>query len=90
MYAVDHLNMTVPVGALDGFIGANGSGKFAAEKLICGHLAPDWGEIRLFGRDYIDPGVRVQVDALIENAGRWRLSACRTRRNRSSRAAPWA
>ena len=27
MYAVDHLNMTVPVGAIYGFIGENGSGK---------------------------------------------------------------
>ena len=27
MYAVDSLNMTVPVGAIYGFIGENGSGK---------------------------------------------------------------
>ena len=27
MYAVDHLNMTVPMGAIYGFIGENGSGK---------------------------------------------------------------
>lgn len=69
MYAVDHLNMTVPVGAIYGFIGENGSGKSTTEKLICGHLVPDEGEIKLFGRDYTDPGVRVRVGALIENAG---------------------
>lgn len=69
MYAVDHLNMTVPVGAIYGFIGENGSGKSTTEKLICGHLVPDGGEIKLFGRDYTDPGVRVRVGALIENAG---------------------
>ena len=69
MYAVDHLNMTVPVGAIYGFIGENGSGKSTTEKLICGHLVPDEGEIRLFGRDYTDAGVRVRVGALIENAG---------------------
>lgn len=69
MYAVDHLNMTVPVGAIYGFIGENGSGKSTTEKLICGHLVPDGGKIRLFGRDYTDPGVRVRVGALIENAG---------------------
>ena len=69
MYAVDHLNMTVPVGAIYGFIGENGSGKSTTEKLICGHLVPEGGEIRLFGRDYTDPGVRVRVGALIENAG---------------------
>ena len=69
MYAVDHLNMTVPQGAIYGFIGENGSGKSTTEKLICGHLVPDEGEIKLFGRDYTDPGVRVRVGALIENAG---------------------
>ncbi|MBQ7321514.1 MAG: ATP-binding cassette domain-containing protein [Clostridia bacterium] len=69
MYAVDHLHMTVPQGAIYGFIGENGSGKSTTEKLICGHLVPDGGEIRLFDRDYTDPGVRVRVGALIENAG---------------------
>lgn len=69
MYAVDHINMTVPQGAIYGFIGENGSGKSTTEKLICGHLVPDGGEIKLFGRDYTDPGVRVRVGALIENAG---------------------
>lgn len=69
LYAVDHLNMTVPTGAIYGFIGENGSGKSTTEKLICGHLVPDSGSIKLFGRDYTDPGVRVRVGALIENAG---------------------
>ena len=69
MYAVNHLSMTVPQGAIYGFIGENGSGKSTTEKLICGHLVPDGGEIRLFGRDYTDHGVRVRVGALIENAG---------------------
>jgi len=69
LYAVDHLTMTVPVGAIYGFIGENGSGKSTTEKLICGHLAPDGGEIKLFGKDYRDAGVRVRVGALIENTG---------------------
>jgi len=61
--------MTVPAGAIYGFIGENGSGKSTTEKLICGHLVKDGGEIKLFGRDHTDPGVRVRVGALIENAG---------------------
>lgn len=69
MYAVDNLNMTVPVGAIYGFIGENGSGKSTTEKLICGHLVPDGGEIKLFGKDYTDAGVRVRVGALIEDPG---------------------
>ena len=69
MYAVDNLTMTVPVGAIYGFIGENGSGKSTTEKLVCGHLVPDGGEIKLFGRDYTDAGVRVRVGALIEDPG---------------------
>ena len=69
MYAVDHLDMTVPQGAIYGFIGENGSGKSTTMKLICGHLVPDEGEVKLFGKDYTDAGVRVRVGALIENAG---------------------
>ena len=69
LYALDRLNMTVPVGAIYGFIGENGSGKSTTEKLICGHLVPDSGKIQLFGKKYTDPGVRARVGALIENAG---------------------
>lgn len=69
LYAVDSLNMTVPQGAIYGFIGENGSGKSTTEKLICGHLVPDKGEIKLFGKDYTDAGVRARVGALIESAG---------------------
>ena len=69
MYAVNNLNMTVPVGSIYGFIGENGSGKSTTEKLICGLLVPDGGQIKLFGKDYKDAGRRVRVGALIENAG---------------------
>lgn len=69
MYALNGLNMTVPVGSIYGFIGENGSGKSTTEKLICGHLVKDSGTIKLFGKDYTDAGVRARVGALIENAG---------------------
>ena len=69
MYAIDGLNMTVPVGSIYGFIGENGSGKSTTEKLICGLLVADSGEIKLFGKDYTDAGRRVRIGALIENAG---------------------
>ena len=69
LYAVDNLNMTIPVGAIYGFIGENGSGKSTTEKLICGLLVPDKGKIKLFDKDYRDAGRRVRVGALIENAG---------------------
>lgn len=69
MYAVDHLNMTVPVGAIYGFIGENGSGKSTTMKLLCGHLVANGGKIKLFGKKHTDPGVRARVGALIENTG---------------------
>ena len=69
LYALDGLDMTVPVGAIYGFIGENGSGKSTTEKLICGHLVKDSGDIKLFGRSYKDAGVRARVGALIENTG---------------------
>ena len=69
LYAVEGLNMTVPVGSIYGFIGENGSGKSTTMKLLCGHLVADSGEIKLFGKSHTDPGVRARVGALIENAG---------------------
>ncbi len=69
LYALDGLNMTVPVGSIYGFIGENGSGKSTTMKLLCGHLVADSGNIKLFGKSHTDPGVRVRVGALIENAG---------------------
>lgn len=69
LYALDGLDMTVPVGAIYGFIGENGSGKSTTEKLICGHLVPSGGKIKLFGKSYKNAGVRARVGALIENTG---------------------
>ena len=63
------LNMTVPVGAIYGFIGENGSGKSTTEKLICGLIHPTGGSIKIFGRDYTDADVRVKIGCLIEAPG---------------------
>ncbi|MEE0970095.1 MAG: ATP-binding cassette domain-containing protein [Clostridia bacterium] len=52
MYAVDHLNMSVPVGAIYGFIGENGSGKPTTEKMICGLIPKSGGTIKLYGKDH--------------------------------------
>lgn len=67
--ALNGLNMTVPQGAIYGFIGENGSGKSTTEKLICGLLVPDGGSIKLFGRDYTDADVRAKIGVLIEAPG---------------------
>ena len=67
--ALNGLNMTVPQGAIYGFIGENGSGKSTTEKLICGLLVPSGGEIKLFGKDYKDADIRSRVGVLIEAPG---------------------
>ena len=67
--ALKGLNMTVPVGAIYGFIGENGSGKSTTEKLICGLLVPNGGTIKLYGRDHTDADVRAKVGVLIEAPG---------------------
>lgn len=67
--ALKGLNMTVPVGAIYGLIGENGSGKSTTEKIVCGLLHPSGGEVKLFGKDYTDADVRAKIGVLIEAPG---------------------
>ena len=67
--ALKGLDMTVPAGAIYGFIGENGSGKSTTEKLICGLIHPTSGQIRLFGKDHTDVDVRARMGVLIEAPG---------------------
>lgn len=48
--AVDGLDLNVRRGEVFGLLGPNGSGKSTTIKMILGLLAPDGGEVRLFGR----------------------------------------
>ena len=67
--ALKGLQMAVPVGAIYGFIGENGSGKSTTEKIICGLLPPSGGSVKLFGRPYTDESVRAKIGVLIESPG---------------------
>ena len=67
--AVCGLNMTVPLGAIYGFIGENGSGKSTTEKMICGLIPKSGGSITLYGKDHTDGDVRAKVGVLIESPG---------------------
>lgn len=67
--ALTGLNMTVPVGAIYGFIGENGSGKSTTEKIICGLIHPNGGTVKLYGKDYTDADVRAKIGVLIEAPG---------------------
>ena len=67
--AVCGLDMTVPMGAIYGFIGENGSGKSTTQKMICGLIPTSGGSIKLYGKDYTDPNVRSSMGVLIEAPG---------------------
>ena len=67
--AVNGLNMTVPMGAIYGFIGENGSGKSTTEKMICGLIPKSGGSIKLYGKDHTDAAVRANIGVLIESPG---------------------
>ena len=67
--AVCGLDMTVPMGAIYGFIGENGSGKSTTEKMICGLIPTSGGSIKLYGKDYTDIDVRAKVGVLTEAPG---------------------
>lgn len=67
--ALAGLDMTVPQGAIYGFIGENGSGKSTTEKIVCGLLPFGGGSVKLYGRDYTDEAVRAKIGVLIEAPG---------------------
>lgn len=61
---VDHFDITVPRGAIYGFLGPNGSGKTTTIRMLCGLLIPDAGEGTCLGFD-----VRKQAAAIKTQVG---------------------
>jgi ABC-2 type transport system ATP-binding protein len=49
--AVDRVSLSVETGEIFGFLGANGAGKSTTIRMMCGLLAPTWGEARILGID---------------------------------------
>ncbi|WP_308491516.1 ABC transporter ATP-binding protein [Microbacterium terrisoli] len=66
--AVDGLDLTVPRGAVFGFLGPNGSGKTTTIRMLLGLAAPSAGEIHLLGETlpHALPTVLPRVGALVE------------------------
>lgn len=48
--AVDDVSLAVPPGAVFGLLGQNGAGKTTSIRMIMDILAPDRGEVKMFGR----------------------------------------
>ena len=61
---VDHFDISVPKGAIYGFLGPNGSGKTTTIRMLCGLLTPDAGSGRCLGYDILR-----QSDNIKEHVG---------------------
>jgi len=61
---VDDFAISVPRGAIYGFLGPNGSGKTTTIRMLCGLLTPDAGEGECLGFD-----IRTQAERIKEQVG---------------------
>ena len=65
--AVDDLSMTVPAGAITGFVGPNGAGKTTTMRMLVGLVSPSAGTGTVLGQPLSEPhGYLDRVGALIE------------------------
>ena len=53
--AVKGVELAVERGTFYGFLGPNGAGKSTTMKMLTGLLAPSGGEMRVLGRNMLDP-----------------------------------
>jgi len=57
---VDHFDITVPKGAIYGFLGPNGSGKTTTIRMLCGLLTPDEGSGTCLGFDILKDAEKIK------------------------------
>lgn len=67
--ALAGVDLTIPAGAIYGFIGENGSGKSTTEKIICGLLHATSGTVEIYGKPNSDAEIRSDIGVLIEAPG---------------------
>lgn len=61
-FTLDQVSMDMPVGAIMGFLGANGAGKSTTIRILLGMVAPDHGTVTVLGRRMPDAQVQVKQD----------------------------
>src|SRR3989454_8849351 len=59
--AVDGIELRVERGTFYGFLGPNGAGKSTTIKMLTGLLAPSGGEVRVLGKDRLQPRQALEV-----------------------------
>jgi ABC-2 type transport system ATP-binding protein len=63
--AVNEVDIRVERGTFYGFLGPNGAGKSTTIKMLTGLLAPSEGEIRVLGKNMLDPKQAIEAKARI-------------------------
>src|SRR5205807_85483 len=61
--AVNGIDLRVERGTFYGFLGPNGAGKSTTIKMLTGLLAPSEGQVRVLGKDMLDPRQALEAKA---------------------------
>ena len=66
---LDRFDLAIRAGEVTALIGPNGAGKSTSVGLLTGRLAPDAGEVQLFGLDPQRPAARGRMGVMLQAAG---------------------
>src|SRR5882762_5432344 len=66
--ALDDVSLTLRAGEVVALLGPNGAGKTTAIKHLLGLLAPDAGEVRVFGGNPREAATRTKIGAMLQVA----------------------
>ena len=70
--AVRNVSLKVPRGVVYGLLGPNGAGKTTTIRMMLNIIAPDEGQILVFGKPSSTPGVMDAIGYLPEERGLYR------------------